>query len=770
MTTHCVLGEEDQLFGGFGMSDLDQNDYTEPDYTALSVKDLLEAREMYHLYLSSLGNVVGTAVGKYLIRRADPDFKDASKSKKRNKGTARTLANSTVRDWSWPCVLVFVEKWLSFEELRKDPEKAIPRNIYLPDGRAVPLCIVEAEKRDTISSPLESFSLPNQLMGGGYPIFSCVQGQEHVGTMGCLVTDGDRVYGLTNRHVVGERTGNDPERRIFTFVSGKAERQDIGASSRRQVGKKIFKEVYRGWPGTYSYSVIDAGLIELDDVTGWTAQVYGVGELAEPIDLNVGNISLKLLGCPVRAFGGASGEMTGEVKALFYRYKSIGGFDYVADLLIGPKDEQEKIMTREGDSGTVWFFDPKGSADSKELKKISEKGERARSYAPIALQWGGQKFLSGKDEGELSFALATCLSTICRELDVDAVRNWNVGYGQYWGKLGHYKIAAKACELVTNEKLKILMMANIKNISFDDQTIASGSIPKFSKDEFVQLADVPDIVWGRSWKQDGDNHFADMDQEGNGEFEGKTLLDLTKDGNNVDIAVWNKFYKSIGSEESNKKEKQRLGALPFRIWQVYDAMVDDLKKCDVARFVCSAGILAHYAGDTSEPLHASQYHDGINGEGKGVHGAYETNMLDKCAAEIVAGVNQCVEKSRTKYQIKDGHTAAIASVEVMRKALTELPPKTIIQAYVDCAHVVKSMYKNTIDRYAIGPKTAVCLAEGCYLLAALWDSAWKKGNGKAIDQSQLVKIDGQELRKLYQDREFLKSFKLDDPDFAAALS
>lgn len=743
------------------MSKPSQSDYTKPDYSALSIRDLLEAREMFHLYLSNLGNVVGTAIGKYLIRQADPDAKDANTEKERNKGTERTLANSIVTNWSWPCVLVFVDKWLSFEELRNNPEKAIPRALYLPDGRVVPLCIVKAERRDEISPPLENFSLPNQLMGGGYPIFADVQGQEHMGTLGCLVTDGDRIYGLTNRHVVGERTNNEPGRRIFSFVSGNADPQDIGTSSHKQVGKKIFKDVYHGWPGTYAYSVIDAGLIELGNVTDWTAQVYGIGEISEPVDLNVGNISLKILGCPVRAFGGASGEIKGEIKALFYRYKSMGGFDYVADLLIGPRGVQEGIMTREGDSGTVWFFDSEPSAESKEQKATEDKGERARRFAPIALQWGGQKFMSGKQEQELSFALATCLSTICRELDVDIVRSWNVGYGEYWGKLGHYKIAAKACELVTNKKLKTLMMANLSNISFNDQVIASGNIPRFDKGQFVPLADVSDLAWG-TWKRDGNNHFADMDQEGAGEFKEKTLLDLTKKPGNVNIDVWNKFYASIAVEKR--------GALPFRIWQVYSEAVKAAKAQDVTKFVCVAGILGHYAADISEPLHVSRYHHGRNEQEKGVHSAYETKMLDACAAEIVAGVNKYAAQNKAKYNVKGGHAAAMAGIEVMRKVLTELPPLVIIEAYNEAEHVVKSMYKSTIDKYQIGEKTAVCMAEGCQLLAGLWDSAWKEGNGTAIPQSKLVQIDSQELKKIYLDKEFLRAYKLEDPKFAAALA
>ena len=44
-----------------------------PDFSAVSVRDLLEAREAYHVHLMHLDNVVGTAIGRYLIRKGDPD-------------------------------------------------------------------------------------------------------------------------------------------------------------------------------------------------------------------------------------------------------------------------------------------------------------------------------------------------------------------------------------------------------------------------------------------------------------------------------------------------------------------------------------------------------------------------------------------------------------------------------------------------------------------------------------------------------------------------
>ena len=42
-------------------------------FGALSVGDLLEAREHYHVHLSNKENIIATAIGKFLIRKGDPD-------------------------------------------------------------------------------------------------------------------------------------------------------------------------------------------------------------------------------------------------------------------------------------------------------------------------------------------------------------------------------------------------------------------------------------------------------------------------------------------------------------------------------------------------------------------------------------------------------------------------------------------------------------------------------------------------------------------------
>ncbi|UIL29524.1 hypothetical protein LZK75_09945 [Rhizobium leguminosarum] len=94
-------------------------------YAALSLRDLLDARDQYHIHLMRHPNVVATAIGYYRIRKGD----SWPGEQKEIKGTGeRTLANSEVRAYSWPAVLVFVEKWVPPEAFGPSSiEKMVPR-------------------------------------------------------------------------------------------------------------------------------------------------------------------------------------------------------------------------------------------------------------------------------------------------------------------------------------------------------------------------------------------------------------------------------------------------------------------------------------------------------------------------------------------------------------------------------------------------------------------------------------------------------------------
>src|SRR5262249_16744320 len=100
-------------------------------------------------------------------------------------------------------------------------------------------------------------------------------------------------------------------------------------------------------------------------------------------------------------------------------------------------------------------------------------------------------------------------------------------------------------------------------------------------------------------------HFADIDIEDiNG---GDSLLKkCVDDPANVAASVWKSYFDGFAAQGVGPEE----GALPFRVWQLWEAMVSYLKDEDILRFVGAAGVMAHYVGDASQPLHCSYMHHG----------------------------------------------------------------------------------------------------------------------------------------------------------------
>src|SRR6478672_7784251 len=120
------------------------------NFVSLSLRDLIDAREVFHYHLLSKKNVVATALGPYRIRKEDP-WPDRLHPKEHptpaHRGK-RTLFNSEVRPYSWPSIYVFVSQWEDESALATDdPADVVPKRIYLPDGRVVPVCVIEAKRQ-----------------------------------------------------------------------------------------------------------------------------------------------------------------------------------------------------------------------------------------------------------------------------------------------------------------------------------------------------------------------------------------------------------------------------------------------------------------------------------------------------------------------------------------------------------------------------------------------------------------------------------------------
>ena len=369
------------------------------------------------------------------------------------------------------------------------------------------------------------------------------------------------------------------------------------------------------------------------------------------------------------------------------------------------------------------------------------------------------------------------------QLDVTLLRDWNVGLPDYWGAVGHYSIATKACSIIRNPKLRRLMGANLERISYKVEDINKKRMAGLSKQTFVPLADVPDMVWkvgphkrGGMTSPEHANHFADMDRELDPKLpQGATLLEIC-DGKpgNVDVDLWRQYYTAV--QRQFPKEHESRGLLPFRVWQIYDTMVSFLRAGRADEFVCAAGILSHYVGDSCQPLHISYLFngdpdhtvDGVmrdpqTGEkkhgqvplGLGVHSAYEDQMIDRHVPEIMKGVDGILARVRQPALVTGGHDAAVAVVNLMQQTFRAIAPKDIIAEFVKVQDQKPAQRADAMWR-SLGDDTVKVMADGCFCLAQLWDSAWEEGGGdRAIHDFN--SIDETRLEQLYQDPSFLPS-------------
>jgi hypothetical protein len=696
------------------------------DFRTLSVEDLLEARDQHQAALSNMQNVVATAIGKFRRRLGDSA---ATTWHRRHGRPPRTLLNSEVTDDSFPCVLVFVEGWIDLKEFeqtrrpvaaqtapRQNVRHLVPQLLYLPDGRSVPTCVVmvDWEDRPPESLPWTDVHFPSNLLGGGFGVVTTVQGVDHVGTVACLVTDGEQLYALTARHVAG--SGGQA---VNTRCRGEAVL--VGQSAGRDLPPVPFSEVYPGWPGDRTISVQDSGLIRLERVERWSSQLFGIGELANPADLNTTNISLDLIGAPVRSYGARSHDlMVGEICGLFPRFKSMGGVDYVADLLIGPRDRNaDALKVQPGDSGSLWVDDS------------PEAGTRRK---PVAVNWGALDLEGGRNTYYL--ALASFVSQVCRRLNVEVVTGHNIGYHPVWGKPNHALLATAAAGLLPpDDPLYQFLWAD------GDR-----------KPALETLSGVPDD-WKRapySRGSEGPNHYASVD------------FSLANPGLLSDVALdpeaWMEFYLKHPVAKGDWKKR---GALPFRIWQVFDdllAMAGDASN-DVPerarRFCCGCGLLAHYVADACNPAHVTQWglgHPDWTNPRKGsdFHHVWDSPPLtDEQVGERIG--------SWSPPSIADGAGAGRQALDLMLETLDAVKLGPFVRNRADDP----TGAIDAADAYVQGDGGMEAMAEragrGCALLRALWRSAWAAVEAEGLADRFIAELHVQDLQSIYEEDLFLES-------------
>ncbi|HEY9504286.1 MAG TPA: hypothetical protein VIR01_21790, partial [Pyrinomonadaceae bacterium] len=105
--------------------------------------------------------------------------------------------------------------------------------------------------------------------------------------------------------------------------------------------------------------------------------------------------------------------------------------------------------------------------------------------------------------------------------------------------------------------------------------------------------------------------------------------------------------------------------------------------------------------------------------------------------------------------------AALATVELMDRSATTLPPTDLVNAYIRAGGTNHAAERDALwERFH--DETAILMADGARVLGMLWKSAWLAGNGPSIAANKIVAIEPSTLRELYENPAFVPSLTLDE--------
>lgn len=162
-----------------------------------------------------------------------------------------------------------------------------------------------------------------------------------------------------------------------------------------------------------------------------------------------------------------------------------------------------------------------------------------------------------------------------------------------WGAKGHQIIASVGADLATDGKA--FWQSNL-------QTIRA-------------LSTVPDRVWKSpaTRSQEAPTHFFEID-----------TYYSASDFDHIDT------FPSSYVEAIQKYTESRVvrdGTAPWRIRQLYRLALQSMRSGDMKKGLQYVGVMSHYVGDLSQPLHVSENYDGQLTGNKGIHQFFETTVI-----------------------------------------------------------------------------------------------------------------------------------------------
>lgn len=130
-----------------------------------------------------------------------------------------------------------------------------------------------------------------------------------------------------------------------------------------------------------------------------------------------------------------------------------------------------------------------------------------------------------------------------------------------------------------------------------------------------QLTTVPDRLWKTPATKDGEanNHWFQVDAY----YQPEDYNQIIRFPSSYSDAV-TKYTQSVISIN---------GTAPWRIRQLYQMAFYSFTQNDMKSALEYVGVMTHYIGDLSQPLHVTENHDGQQTGNKGIHSYFETTII-----------------------------------------------------------------------------------------------------------------------------------------------
>ena len=181
------------------------------------------------------------------------------------------------------------------------------------------------------------------------------------------------------------------------------------------------------------------------------------------------------------------------------------------------------------------------------------------------------------------------------------------------------------------------------------------------------------------------------------------------------------IFPRLYKDASQKYGVQTLttnGTAPWRVKQFYDAAVVAARKGDYVTALQLAGVMSHYVGDMSQPLHVTKNYDGQETGDPGIHKFFETDNLEATdAVQLESDVT-----TRAQALLKDSTFRSHFNGNVVDAIFEEIQ-----RSYTFKDQVLNN--DKTLGRTGQGPAAQLDLAkdrlaDGAATLAIILDQMW----------------------------------------------